>query len=250
MILFIRYMQPFLSVIIPVYNEERRINSLLKILNYLKTKTFTSEVVLVNDGSSDDTVKKIKSIQQKTKKTFPQLKLISYTKNMGKGHAVKEGMMASSGKNRLFLDIDLSTPIEEFDKFEGYLKKFDVIIGSRKASGAKLVKRQPIIRELLGRGFTKLSQIILGVKVSDFTCGFKCFSQKAASEFFSHQRINRWGFDSEILFLAKKLGFKVKEIPVVWKNDSETKVKLPHDIINSLIDLYKIRYNDFKKIYH
>lgn len=241
-------MKPFLSVIIPIYNEEKRIRNITNIFQYLKSKKYSLEILLVNDGSNDKTLRKIKSIVKKTKRNH-LFKLISYKKNQGKGYAIKNGMLASSGRFRLFIDVDLSTPIEELSKLEKSLKKSDVLIGSRKSARANIIKRQPFIREILGRGFTTLSQIFLGLKVSDFTCGFKCFSEKAALEIFSRQRIKRWGFDSEVLFIAKLRGLKIKEIPVEWSNDPNTKVKFPQDIMSSLIDLGKIRYYQFIKRY-
>ncbi len=159
-------------------------------------------------------------------------------------------MLKANGQYRIFIDIDLSTPIEELSKILPFLEENEVIICSRKIAGSKLEKKQPLLRESLGKGFTKLSQIILNLKISDFTCGFKCFSKKAAEEIFSRQRITRWGFDSEILFIAKKLGFDIKEIPVTWTNNSDSKVKFPQAIINSFTDLIKIRYYDLKKLYN
>lgn len=242
-------MKPYLSIIIPVYNEEKRIENLIDIFQYLKGKKYTSEILLINDGSKDKTLRKLKIIEQKYKKNYP-FKLISYQNNEGKGAAIRKGMLASSGKFRLFLDVDLSTPIEELGKFEKNWTKFDILIATRKSTRANIIKRQPFLREILGKCFTTLSQIVLGVKVSDFTCGFKCFSEKAALEIFSRQRIKRWGFDSEVLFIAELRGFKIKEIPVEWRDDTNTKVKFPQDIIKSLMDLYKIRYYYFKKRYN
>ncbi len=237
----------FLSIIIPLYNEEKRLFNLKTIYQYLNQKKFKWEIILVNDGSSDNTQKEVKKIiaVNKNKKT----QLLSYSKNKGKGYAIKTGMLKAKGQYRLFTDTDLSAPIEEFDKFIPFLEKFDLIIGSRKRSGAKIIVRQSNLREKLGKGFTKLSQIILQLQATDFTCGFKCFSKDAAEKIFSKQKIYGWGFDSEILFLARKFGFKVKEIPVKWSNDPKSKVKFPQDIITSLVDLFTIRTNDMKKRY-
>jgi len=238
----------FLSIIIPLYNEERRIASLLKISEYLKSQKFTSEVLLVNDGSIDNTFLKLKKLIENlpNKKNY---KIISYRENKGKGYAIKKGMLEAMGQYRLFTDIDLSTPINEFNNFLPLLKDYSIVIGSRKRKGAKLLKHQSELREKLGKGFTKLSQLSLGLNLTDFTCGFKCFSSESAEAIFSRQKIERWGFDSEILFLAKKLHFSIKEVPVTWENDTETKVRLPQDIIISLSDLIKIRLNEFKKFY-
>lgn len=236
--------RPFLSVIIPLYNEQNRLNKLIKVYNFLKQQRFNYEVILINDGSHDKTLKRLGKLSEKFK-----FQLISYAKNRGKGFAIKTGMLAAKGKYLLFTDIDLSTPIEEFNKFYPFLKIEHVIIGSRKTKGSNLEKRQGVLREGLGKGFTILSQITLDLQLSDFTCGFKCFSRKAARKIFSKQNIEGWGFDSEILFLAKKFGFKIKEIPVKWSNDPRTKVKFPQDIIRSLLDLYKIKYNLLRKVY-
>lgn len=235
---------PLLSLIIPLYNEEKRLFNLTKIYRYLDNKIFDYEILLVNDGSLDKTFQKLKKHYRKFK-----FNLISYKKNKGKGFAVKQGMLESKGKYKIFTDIDLSTPIQELDKFVTQLKKFDVVIGSRKMRDSKLRQRQTLLRENLGKGFTFLSKSILALDISDFTCGFKGFTKRAAKEIFSRQKLKGWGFDSEILFLARKLGYSIKEIPVSWSNDPKTKVEFPADIIKSLSDLIKIRFFDFKNEY-
>lgn len=236
--------KPFLSVIIPLYNEQVRLKNLTRVYIFLDQQKFNYEVILINDGSTDKTLKKLSELSAGFKFT-----LITYEKNRGKGFAVKTGMLAAKGQYLLFTDIDLSTPMEEFTKFLPFLKKTNIIIGSRKTKGSTLQKRQGFIRENLGRGFTLLSQIILNLYLSDFTCGFKCFPKQAAKKIFSKQKIDRWSFDSEILLLAKQFRYKIKEVPVDWSNDPRTKVRFPHDIIRSLLDLYKIRYNWLKKNY-
>ncbi|OGM21886.1 hypothetical protein A2714_04150 [Candidatus Woesebacteria bacterium RIFCSPHIGHO2_01_FULL_38_9] len=239
----------FLSVIIPVYNESKRVYKLTKILKYLGRNTFRTEIIVVNDGSKDNTLLKLKNLTSKKLQKNLNVKIISYRKNKGKGYAIKKGVLKARGKHRLFLDIDLSTPISEFQKFLTHLGKYDILIGSRKIKGAKVSQRQSLIREALGKNFTFLSQIILGLKVSDFTCGFKCFSTTASQTIFKLQRIDRWGFDCEILFIAKQLGFTIKEVPVIWKNDPNSKVRFPHDIISSFLELLKIRINYFSGKY-
>jgi len=233
----------FLSVIIPLYNEENRVANLGLIYKYLSTKKFNWEIILVDDGSIDGTKEVVKGIL----KSYPSknARLLSYSQNKGKGFAIRSGMLIAKGRYRLFTDIDLSTPIEEFNKFLPYLNKFDLVIGSRKTKGSKLKKRQSWVRENLGKCFTLLSQLILQLGISDFTCGFKCFSKKAAEDIFKRQKIEGWGFDSEILFIANKLGYQAKEIPVTWIDDPRTKVKFPHAIISSLKDLYKIRSSSY-----
>lgn len=235
---------PFVSIIVPLYNEEGRIVNLSRIYRYFDRSRLTYEVILINDGSRDRTVKKIKALS----KNF-NFNLISNERNYGKGFAIKMGMLEANGKYRLFTDIDLSTPIEEFNKFMPHLKNYAIVIGSRKKKESRLIVHQPKIREKLGKGFTKLSQLCLGLRLTDFTCGFKCFSKEASEKIFSRQKIDRWGFDAEILFIGKKMGLNIKEIPVIWENNIETKVKLPQDIISSLSDLMKIRYNNLKGLY-
>lgn len=234
---------PFLSVIIPLYNEEQRASQIIKVVKYLSGQKFDWELILVNDGSTDDTKQVIDRYKAKN------VKIISYTENKGKGFAIKTGMLAASGRFRLFLDVDLATPIEEFSRFLPQLEKSNCLIGTRKAKGAKVAVHQPWLRENLGKGFTFLSQVLLGVWVSDFTCGFKCFSALCAKKVFGNAQIDRWGFDSEILFLCRRFGFSIKEIPITWTDDARTRVKFPGDIIKSLTELLTIRVNAARGIY-
>ncbi len=234
-----------LSVVIPLYNESSRLFHLTEIIGFFDQQSLKYEIVLVNDGSTDSTLKNLKKLLWDKS----NIKIITYTRNRGKGYAIKQGVKNSIGNHILFMDIDLSTPLKEFNKFKKFFGRYDLIIGSRKRSGAKVTIRQNLIRENLGKGFTLLSQTILGVKISDFTCGFKCFSLNTAKDLFGNLTIERWGFDSEILFLAQKRNFKIKEVPVSWKNDPRTKVKFPQDLINSFRELVQIRLNDFKKYY-
>lgn len=233
-----------LSVIIPLYNEENRLVNIAVIADFFKNHKLTFELILVNDGSTDKTLDFLTRIEKKY-----HLRIISYDKNQGKGYAVQRGMLAARGKYRLFMDVDLSTPLNEFNKFIPHLGIFDILIGSRKIANSQLVIRQSRVRENLGGCFTYLSRKILGVEIFDFTCGFKCFSKEAAERIFSLQTIKRWGFDSEVLFIAQKKGLKIKEIPIVWKNDTRTKVKFPQDIIKSMVELLSIRVNDIKGRY-
>lgn len=236
--------KPFLSIIVPVYNEKKRLaRGITQILRFINKQSFRVELIIVNDGSTDATIKLLKKLKH------PSLRLISYDKNQGKGYAVKEGMKNAQGAWRIFMDVDLSTPIEEFQKFLPYFKNFEVIISSRRTKDSVVLVHQPFFREWLGSVFTWLSSTFLGVKISDFTCGFKCFSEKAAGELFSLQRLHGWGFDSEIMFLAQKKGFLIKEVSVIWSNNSQTRVVLIKDIFLSLMDLIKIRFNDVLKRY-
>ena len=236
--------ETFLSVIVPVFNESGRIHNASSIADYLNRQDFSSELVIVDDGSTDNTLEIVQNSPSN-----PNRSIISYKPNRGKGHAIKVGMLTSRGKYRLFTDIDLSTPMKEFHKFLPHLEGNDVIIGSRRIEGARVLRHQSTVRESLGRGFTCLSNLTLKLTASDFTCGFKCFSRSAAEKIFPKMTIDRWGFDSEILYIAKKQGLSVKEIPVNWENDPHTKVRFPHDLIRSFLDLVEIRYNDLQKKY-
>lgn len=239
-----RINKPFLSIIVPVYNEKKRLTrGITQILRFINKQSFRVELIIVDDGSTDATIELLRKLKH------PSLRLISYDKNQGKGYAVREGMKNALGAWRLFMDVDLSTPIEEFQKFLPYFKNFEVIIGSRRTKDSVVLVHQPFFREWLGSVFTWLSSTFLGVKISDFTCGFKCFSEKASSELFSLQRLHGWGFDSEIMFLAQKKGFLIKEVSVIWSNNSQTRVVLIKDIFLSLIELVKIRFNDVLKRY-
>ena len=245
--------KPHLSIVIPVYNEEKRVNNLIQIISYFKKQRYSWEVIVVNDGSTDKTIRKLKLLKNKAS-LFPngnklRFKILSYYPNTGKGFAIKTGMLSATGKHRLFLDIDLSTPIDEVDKFLPFLKKFDIVIGSRKMKSSEVIVRQSLLREFLGKTFTYISQKILQMNVSDFTCGFKCFNDKAAEVIFAKQKIHRWGFDPEILYIGKSKKHSIKEVPVRWKNDPGTKVKFPRDIINSLIELVLIRLNSLRGLY-
>ena len=231
--------KPFLSIIVPIYNEEKRLaRGITQILKFIDKQSFPVELIVVNDGSTDATNKLLKNLKHAS------LQLIYYEKNQGKGYAVQKGMQNAKGVWRLFMDIDLSTPIEEFHKFLPHFKNFDVVIGSRRTKDSKVLVHQAFLREWLGSVFTWLSSTFLRVGISDFTCGFKCFSKDAASKLFSLQRLDGWGFDSELMFLAQKEGFLIKEVPVTWSNDSQTRVVLIKDVYRSLIDLIKIRVND------
>ena len=236
-----------LSIIIPVFNEAERIKSGLKIIQDWHKRYPGWEFILVNDGSGDDTEKIIKK--------FPFVKLISYYKNQGKGYALKQGVLKATQPLVLLSDIDFSTPLTELPKLAAAIKEADLVIGSRKSLGAEIIKHQPWWREFLGRQFTNLSKMWLGLKVSDVTCGFKLIKTPVAKKLFKQQKIKRWSYDAEILFLAKKLGFKVAEVPVVWQNDEKTKVKIFPDIFRSLVDLWLIRCQKYtpsspRKYYH
>lgn len=239
--------RPYLSLVIPAYNEEKRLGKTLeRMLEFFGTKSFPTEILVVDDGSTDRTVEVVKSFGEGK---IP-LKLISYGKNRGKGYAIKTGMLSASGEYALFADADMSTPIEMFDRFESYLKQeVDVIIGTRKTAGAYVGKHQPFYRENIGKVFTWLSNRLLGLEVSDFTCGFKCFKHRTIEPVFRNQRISGWGYDTEIIFIARHKGFRIQEVPVSWYNDEATRVKLWKNVFTCLLELHQIRNNSRKGLY-
>jgi len=236
-----------LSVIIPAYNEEKRLPKTLKEINeYLKKQPFESEIIVVSDGSTDRTCQVVENL----KSQIGNLKLICEKINRGKGYGVKIGMLEAKGEFRLFTDADNSTSIDQIEKiWPGFKKGADIVIGSRDVKGAILDPPQPLFRRFVGEGFKLLRKIIVGLwEIEDTQCGFKCFTKKAAENIFPKCKIDRFAFDPEILLLAKKMGYKIKEIPVYWRNDPESKVKLK-SIIKMAIDLIKIRLNLLKKVY-
>jgi len=237
----------FLSIIIPAYNEEKRLpNTIKKIAKYLASFSFQSEIIIVDDGSTDGTAK----LAEEMTFLYPCLRVIHLKKNRGKGCAVRSGILEAKGKYILFSDADLSTPISEAEKLLVYLKSgYDIAIGSRKLPQSKIEVRQPFLRELMGSVFSIMVQVLVVQGVKDTQCGFKCFTQKSALRIFREQRLNGFGFDVEVLYLASKYGFSVKEVPVRWSDSPRTTVKLMRDSIKMFLDLLKIRYNDIRGRY-
>lgn len=229
-----------ISFIIPVYNEEERIGKTFKALRELQLPRGLKlqEIIFVNDGSTDRTKELIRT--SSLKKNLP-ITLISYRHNRGKGYAIRRGMLEANGDYNLFFDADMSTPLTELKKFIPFMKQdIDVIVGTRKNGKSTVIKHQPLYRELLGKGFTKLTRVMLGVPVTDFTCGFKAFSRRATVTIFPKTRIDGWGYDAELLFVAFKENLTVTEKAVLWANDNRTKVNLFRAIPQTLMELVTI----------
>lgn len=229
----------YLSLIIPAFNEESRIgNSLERILTFLRQQPYPSEVIIVDDGSHDRTAEVVRKISQGS----DHVRIVQNGKNIGKGGAIRSGMLQARGEYLFFSDADLSVPIETISPFLTKLGEgVDLAIGTRVMPGAIVEVHQPIYREFMGKVYTLLSNWILGLHHSDFTCGWKGFRRRVAVDLFSQQRLTRWSFDSEILFLAKLKNYQVVEIPVRWQNDQATKVRLRKDVVTSLLGLMSIR---------
>jgi len=233
--------EPQLSLIVPVYNESRRLRpSLEEIGEYLSRKPFDSEVLIVDDGSSDGTLEVAEEVAASL--AVP-VRLLRSDTNRGKGHALKVGFAAARGDQLVFTDCDLSTPLEEMDRFlERLNSRIDFVIGSRKRPGAELTRRQPRIREMLGTIFTWIVRVSMA-EVTDATCGFKAYRRDAGKDPFSRVRVHDWSFDAEVLLIARKRGYGFEELPVHWQDHSGSKVKLVRDVVMSLVGIARIRFN-------
>ncbi|MBU4481429.1 glycosyltransferase family 2 protein [Patescibacteria group bacterium] len=245
----------YLSVIIPVYNEEKRLpKTLEEIQDYLSRQNYPSqgsgqanyEIIVVNNGSKDRTVEVVENLVPE----IANLKLLNNEENRGKGFAVKQGMLEARGDYRIFTDADNSTSIDQLAKILPWFENgYDVVIGSRDIKGAILDPPQPWQRRMTGEGFKLYRKIILGLwGIQDTQCGFKGFTKKAAENIFPKCKIEGFSFDPEVLLIAQKLNYKTKEIPVYWKNDPDSKVKLKA-MIKMAIDLLKIKWNLITKKY-
>ncbi|MCP6719924.1 MAG: glycosyltransferase family 2 protein [Patescibacteria group bacterium] len=232
-------MKPFLSVIIPAYNEAKRIiPTLVDVNRHLSKAEYSSEVIVVSDGSKDSTVEVVKKFSNLMK----NLRVIDNKENHGKGWVVRQGMLESKGSWRLFTDADNSTSVDHFNKMIPYFEKgYDVVICSRDIKGAKLVPPQPWYKVLLGNLGNLFIQALVLPGIWDTQCGFKSFSEESAKKIFNLVKIDRWGFDVEALALAKKLGYKIKEIPVTWVNDPYSHVGIK-GYISTLWDVVRVRW--------
>ena len=234
--------KPYLSVIIPAYREAERIGkNLLEIEEYLTAKNFSYEVLVVTDGSPDNTADVARGFAGKVK----NLRVIENKENHGKGYVVRQGLLESKGEYRVFLDADGSTAITHVDTFlPEFAKGFDVVIGSRDIEGTYIQIHQPKYREIMGDMGNWLIRIVLGLwSFPDTQCGFKMLTGKAADAVASRMVIDRFGFDFELIVLAKKLGFKIKQMPVRWLNEEGSTVSLTgkNGFTQVLIDLFKMR---------
>lgn len=237
-----------LSIVIPAYNEAGRLPKTLDcVIAYLQMRPCRAEIIVVDDGSTDGTAGVVVAYQPK----YSALRLVSNKGNRGKGFSVHHGMLEARGEIALFTDADLSTPIQEADKLFVALRVqgFDAAIGSRAVDRRLIEVHQSVIREQAGIFFNYLARWIMGIEFSDTQCGFKAFRRERTRIIFEQQRIERFGFDPEILFLAKRHGLRVAEIPVRWSHDAATKVNVIADGIRMLLELLVIRWNAFRGCY-
>lgn len=237
-----------LSIVIPAYNEEANLSSTLKdIAGYLKTKSYSYEVIIVDDGSTDKTAE----IASSSAGMFGSFSLIKNSPNRGKGYSVKRGVLSAQGDYILFMDADNSTRIDQLDKLMPAAKEgFDAVMASRRIKGSEVANSQPAYRILLGNIYILLSKLILQSNIQDYNCGFKLYKKDAAKLIFPKITRDDWSFDSELIFLISRFNLKAIEVPVKWVDKSKTsKVRPISDGLKSLISLLTIRFNATKKIY-
>jgi dolichyl-phosphate beta-glucosyltransferase len=234
---------PTYSIVLPAYNESERLGSTLdKIFAHLNQHRWNAEVIVVDDGSKDSTATIVTEYARK----YSMLRLIRNPGNRGKGYSVRNGMVHAQGEILLFSDADLSSPIEEADKlFAAIRQGSDVAIGSRWLRSELQTQRQPLHRQLFGRLFNLALRVVLGLNFKDTQCGFKAFSYAAGQKLFPAQRIERWGFDPELLYLAKRFGFTVVEVPVAWAHRAGTRINPLRDGIRMLGEMLIVRWNAF-----
>jgi dolichyl-phosphate beta-glucosyltransferase len=231
---------PTYSLIFPAYNESQRIGaSLEKVLAHVRNQNWDAEIIVVDDGSRDETAKIVRRYAQQE----PGIHLVRNPGNRGKGYSVRNGMLHARGEILLFSDADLSSPISEAGKLLAAIRHgADVAIGSRWIRPELQTERQPKYRQLFGRVFNLLLRALLGLKFKDTQCGLKAFTRRAAQQVFPYQRIERWGFDPELLFLARCFGLRVAEVPVEWAHDERSKIHPLADGIRMFLEVLRIRW--------
>ena len=234
--------RPKLSVVIPAYNEEDRIKPTLESIDaYLENQSYHYEIIVVNDGSTDRTVEVVKKYQNTT---VENLKLNANPINHGKGFAVKDGVGMAEGEYIMFMDADNATKIDEIEKFWPWFDKgFDVVIGSRHLKKDKIVVKRSPLRGLFAKASSLLIQMVLLPGIKDTQCGFKAFRRDAAKRLFSVQTLMAWGFDFEILAVARYWGLKIKEVPVNWTHVGASRLRFVQAVLRTLRELFIIKWN-------
>jgi glycosyltransferase involved in cell wall biosynthesis len=232
---------PQYSIIIPAYNESKRLGATLdRVLAYVSAERWDAEIIVVNDGSRDRTPDLVREYLQR----HPNLRLVENPGNRGKGYSVRNGMLNASGEILLFSDADLSAPIEEAPKLFAVIQSgADIAIGSRWLRPELQTHRQSLLRQFYGRAFNLALRILLGLSFKDTHCGFKAFTRSAAQKIFPQQKIERWGFDPELLYLARKYHLNVVEVGVAWAHDEGTRINPLRDGLRMFGEVLKIRWN-------
>jgi glycosyltransferase involved in cell wall biosynthesis len=232
---------PTHTIVIPAYNESERLStSIPKVMEYIRERGLSAEVIVVNDGSRDSTAEVVRNFAA----SDGSIVLLENPGNRGKGYSVRNGMLHARGAVALFTDADLSSPITEADKlFDAIRQGADVAIGSRWVQRELQTERQPLLRQLFGRFFNLGLRLVLGLKYKDTQCGFKAFNRRAIETVFTRQQIERWGFDPELLFLADRFGLETAEVPVEWAHDHRSKISPLRDGLKMGIEMLRIRWN-------
>ena len=228
----------YLSVIVPAYNEEKRLGDTLKIINdFLKQQNYSAEIIVVDDGSTDKTVGVAENLH------IGILNIVKHGRNLGKGAAIRNGIIASRGEVMLFTDADNSTPIEEVAKLiEAINEGYDVAIGSRALPESDIVLHQPWYRETMGRVFNLLVRLLVLTGIKDTQCGFKLFKSEVARIVFKEQQLSGFAFDVEVLLLARKHGYRIKEVPIRWINSPASRVSPHRDALKMFKDIVRLRH--------
>lgn len=232
---------PRYSIVIPAYNESRRIPATLEaVTRCIRSRGWSAEVVVVDDGSRDATADVVRAFAAQA----PEVRLLQNPGNRGKGYSVRNGLLRAVGEIVMFTDADLSAPIEEAEGlFAAIANGADIAIGSRWLERARQTIRQPFYRQFFGRCFNAVTRLVMGLPYADTQCGFKAFTRAAAQTVFQLQTIDRWGFDPEILFIALKRGFRVEEVPVSWAHDERSRISYLKDGMRMLQDIAQVRWN-------
>jgi glycosyltransferase involved in cell wall biosynthesis len=232
---------PQLSIVIPAYNESARIEqTLARVMACVERQGWDAEVTVVDDGSTDRTAEMVRGWMERT----PRLRLVQNAGNRGKGYSVRNGLLQAAGEVVMFTDADLSAPMEEAELLLAAIREgADVAIGSRWLDKTRQTSHQPLYRRFFGRCFNWVTRTVMGLPYKDTQCGFKAFRREAAQVIFRLQRVERWGFDPEILFIARKLGYKIREVPVTWGHDERSRMSYLRDGMKMLEEMAAIRGN-------
>ena len=232
---------PTYSIVIPAFNERARIPATMRsVVECVRARGWSAEVIVVNDGSSDETAALVKEFALHS----PEVRLLENSSNRGKGYSVRSGILNALGDVVMFTDADLSSPIEEAQRlFDAIAAGADIAIGSRWLATSRQTHRQPLYRQIFGRVFNALTRAIMRLPFADTQCGFKAFTRSAAQTIFQLQTIERWGFDPEILFIALKRGYHIQEVPVSWAHDARSRISYLRDGLQMLKELAIVRWN-------
>ncbi len=238
----------FLSIVIPSYNEEKRLSATLeKIWDYLRKTDLEAEMIVVDDGSTDRTAQ----VARQFAKTHDECHFVRNEENRGKGFSFRKGFLSSRGNFVLLTDADLSAPIEEYERLMEVSRggDYDLVFGSRALDESRIEIKQPFIRRLMGKMFNGIVRLITGLPFKDTQCGFKLLARERLKPVIELMRVDRFSFDVELIFLAWKLGLKVKEVPVVWRDSPRSKVKMVSDSFNMIHDIWRIKRNYKRGLY-